>query len=499
MTAQAIVPFMIFVPFAAAFLIPPFGKKFRRSGDAISCFSAAVTTMLSLYLAHHIILSKVIVHKPFGWQSQCGIALVVDGLSALLLITMNAVALVVSVYSIGYLGTYTDRWKFSSLFMLLLGGINGVLVSGDIFTLYVFLEVGAIAGYFLVAFGIAPDGLEAAFKYAVMGAIASAFMLLGIALIYASTSTLSIYGISTALSAVHETQGIKFALVLFLAALCIKSALVPFHAWLPYAYSAAPSPVSAMLAGVSTKVLGVYTMMRIFFTMFGITPHVSSILIFLGAASMIVASLLAFVQVDMKRLFSYSSISQIGYVALGLGLGTPLSIFAALFHLINHSVFKPLLFLSSGAISGMTGTRTLSKIRGVMSQSPVTGTAALAGSLSICGIPPLGGFWSKLLIIVSCIQAGRPGLGLIAALASALTIAYYFRSLTQVIFGRPLARGKPEAVTFSMGMAMVVLTVACAGTALLLLPNAGNAVLKEASAVLLNGKNYALMVSGLLK
>lgn len=496
----ALIPYMIFIPLSAAFLIPPFGKKFKKAGDLMSCLAAAALVAIALYLATSVALSKVLVYKPHGWHPHFGIALVVDGLSGMMLVAMNIVAFVVSIYSIGYLNTYTDRWKFSSLLMLMLAGVNGVLISGDIFTLYVFLEIAAIAGYFLVAFGIAPDGLEAAFKYAVMGALASAFILLGIALVYAQTSTLNIAGIASAISrAPQDAQVFKFTIVLFLAAFSLKAALVPLHAWLPYAYSSAPAPISAMLAGVSTKVLGIYTIMRIFFTMFGITPQVSGILIALGVASMIVASVLAFVQVDIKRLFAYSSISQIGYVALALGVGTPLAVFGALFHLLNHSVFKPLLFLASGAISNLTGTRSLSKIRGVMKDSPVTGSAALVGSLSICGFPPFGGFWSKLIIILACLQAGRPFLAFTAVVVSMMTIGYYFRSLTQVIFGKPIIRGKEGSVTMSMAIAMIILMVISASMAVLLLPNTGNALLKEAASVVLNGKAYAAMVAEVLK
>jgi len=498
--AAALIPYMIFVPLSAAFLIPPFGKKFKNTGDLISCLSTAALAAMALCLAYSVAFAKVLVYKPCGWQPHFGIALVVDGLSGMMLVAMNIVAFVVSIYSIGYLDTYTDRWKFSSLLMLMLAGVNGVLISGDIFTLYVFLEIAAISGYFLVAFGIAPDGLEAAFKYAVMGALASTFVLLSIALIYAQTSTLNIAEISILLSqGLQGEQVLKFAGALLLAAFGIKAALVPFHAWLPSAYSSAPAPISAMLAGVSTKVLGVYTIMRIFFAMFAPTPQISAILITLGTLSMIVASILAFMQVDIKRLFAYSSISQIGYVVMALGVGTPLAVFGALFHLLNHSAFKPLLFLASGAISRITGTRNMGKIKGIMKDSPVTGTATLIGSLSICGVPPFGGFWSKLIIIIACIQAHRPILAFTAAAISVMTLAYYFRSLTQVIFGKPTVRGKREVVTLSMGIAMIIFIVISASMALLLLPNIGNAVIKEATSVVLNGKAYAAMVAGVLK
>jgi multicomponent Na+:H+ antiporter subunit D len=411
------------------------------------------------------------------------------------------VAFMIALFSRDYVKKYTDTWKFFSLFMLMLSGINGVLVSGDIFNLYVFLEIAAVAGYFLVAFGTEADELEASFKYAVMGTVASAFILMGIGLLYSYTSTLNMADMSIALSQSTGGQLVKFVSVLFLMGFGLKAALSPFHTWLPYAHSAAPAPISAMLSGISIKVLGIYALARIFFNVFGMTAPVYAILIALGVISMIVGSVLAFGQKDIKRLFAYSSISQVGYIALGLGVGTPLAVLGALFHLLNHSVFKSLLFLNSGAIENDTGTRDLSKIRDVMKRTPLTGATSLVASLSICGVPPFGGFWSKLIIIFACIQARRPGLAFVAVAVSMLTLAYYFRALTPALFSKDdkdiVPSGRPP--TFGMAVPMLILAILCVITGLMLIPGPGQALLKNAGLVLTSGTSHTYTILGALR
>ena len=499
-----IIPYLLVVPLASAFLIPVTGKRMKGSPAILAAAASFLLAVLSYIIAAAVITHKILVYKVGNWMPPAGISLVVDSLSALILVTVNTVAFLVAVYCIDYMKKYTDTWKFYALFCLMIAGMNGVLIAGDIFNLYVFLEIAAIAGYFLVAFGIDSEGLEAAFKYAVMGAVASVFIFLGIGFLYSATSTLNMADMASFLAVNNQPGALVFVSVLFLMGFGLKAALTPFHAWLPYAHSSAPAPVSAMLSGVSIKVLGIYALARIFFNVLGLTPAISWILITLAVLSMAVGGILAFGQSDIKRLFAYSSISQIGYIALGLGVGTPLAIFGAIFHLLNHSIFKSLLFLNSGSIEDISGTRDLDKISGIISKAPVTGYTNLIAAFSICGMPPLGGFWSKLIIILACIQAGRPILALIAAVISILTLAYYFRALTPVLFGK--ARDEsPKAVNrvaWSMGIPMVILAVLSVISVLVIVPSGGNnanILLKDAVSVLANGKNYAIAVVGALK
>ncbi len=499
---MSLVPYVEIIPLTAAFLIPLVGKKIKVAGEILSGAATFSLLAVSLLIASSVITHKVLIYKVGNWMPPGGIAMVVDSLSAFMLVTVNIVAFLAAVYSMDYIKKFTDTWKFYSLFMLMLSGINGVLIAGDIFNLYVMLEIAAISGYFLVAFGTGAKELEAAFKYAVMGIVASAFILLGIAFLYSYTSTLNMADMASVLALKEPARIMQFVTVLFIMGFGLKAALVPFHAWLPYAHSSASAPISAMLSGVSIKVLGLYARARILFNVFGMSPAVSSILIVLAVISMLAGSVLAFGQSDIKRLFAYSSISQIGYIALGLAIATPLSLLGALFHLFNHSLCKSLLFLNSGSIERITGTRDMNKMSGVLSEAPVTGYTGLVGAFSICGMPPLGGFWSKLIIILACLQANHPALAFIAILTSILTLAYYFKALGPLLFGRgkkehPISAGKK--ISFAMGAPVVILAFLSIAAVIMLLPNPANVLLKDAVAILANGKDYAGNIIGAFK
>jgi len=503
------VPYLVIVPLAAGFFIPVLGKKIKPLGGIVAVAAMAALFLLSVSAAYLIRIDKVLIYNVGRWPGPVGISMVVDGLSCFMLLIVNTVALLVSVYAVEYVKRYTDIWKFFSLFMLMVAGMNGVLVSGDLFNLYVFLEVAAIAAYSLVAFGTGAEELEAAFKYAVMGAVGSSFIVLGIAFVYSSASTLNMADIAVALSDPGSARTVLFASVLFLMGFGLKAALAPFHAWLPDAHSSAPTPVSAMLSGLLIKVLGVYAITRIFFNVFGISAKLSMILISLAVISMVVASFMAFGQTDLKRLLAYSTISQVGYIILGLGVGTPLAMMGALFHLFNHSIFKPLLFLNAGTVEDVGGTRDLNKMPGILARSPLAGYTNLIGSLSICGIPPLGGFWSKIIIIFACIQADRPVLAFVAAAVSILTLGYYFKAVTPVLFGAAAQSGpsggeaavrvKKKRLKLAFALPLVIFALLSIFSVLLLVPGVGRQFLGDALAVLTAGKGYAAILTGLVK
>lgn len=495
-----LIQFFVIVPLAAAFFIPIIGKRMKALPGAISIASTLFLAALSGLIAYLITMQKILTYNVGEWAAPAGISMVVDGLSAFILVIVNVIAFLVALYSVGYIGKYTDTWKFFTLFMLMIAGMNGVLISGDLFNLYVCLEIAAIAAYSLVAFGVKAEELEAAFKYAVMGAVGSSFMLLGMALLYGYASTLNMADMASVIAAKGASKIIPFVSALFLMGFGLKAALVPFHAWLPDAHTCAPTPISAMLSGLLIKVLGIYVLSRVFFNVFGMSAQVSTVLIALAVISMVMASILAFGQYDIKRLFAYSSISQVGYIALGLGVGTPLSIIGALFHLFNHSIFKTLLFLNAGAVEDAAGTRDLRRMPGILKKSPVIGYTNLIGSMSICGIPPLGGFWSKLIIIFACIQAGRPILSFVAITVSILTLGYYFKAVTPILFGAKESRqGAGVAIKRTpvlIAIPMIILAILSIFAVLILLPNIGRTFLGNAAAVLIRGKEYAVLAMG---
>ena len=484
---------------AAAFLIALLGKKVKHAPDLIAGLSALWLLFLAFNCAKATGLHKILVYKVGGWLPPLGILLVADGLTGFMLLVVSLVVFLACVYSISYMRSYTDTWKFYCLFMYMLAGMNGVIISGDLYNLYVFLEVASIAGYALVAFGVRLEDLEASFKYTIMGALASIFILLGIALLYSYASTLNMADLALVLSGGQKGLLISFVSVLFLAGFGLKAALVPFHAWLPDAHSSAPSPVSAVLSGVFIKTLGIYALARVFFCVLGVSQKVLLVMMITGLLSMVIGAFLAIAQNDIKRMFAYSSISQVGYIIFALGIGTPLALLGGVFHLVNHTLFKSLLFLNAGAIEQATGTRDLKKLGGLNSKLPITGSTALIGSMSISGIPPLGGFWSKLIIILAAVQAGYFGFAVVAVLVSVVTLVYYLKFQTFAFFGpMDAAREKVREVSFTMKSAMVILALLCVFSGLLLLPHL-EGFLESAANVLVSGINYGGAVFAAVK
>ncbi|MDD5428738.1 MAG: proton-conducting transporter membrane subunit [Candidatus Omnitrophica bacterium] len=486
--------YFIAMPLAAAFLTPLFAKRMKRAADAIACVSTLSLFALSCGIAVFVINHKTASYDVGNWVPPFGIELVVDAFSAFMLVVANMIGFFVALYSVGYIKTYTDKWKYYTLFMLMMAGVNGLLITSDIFNMFVFLEIASISAYALVAFGTEPRSLEASFKYAVMGAVASSFILLGIAFLYGFASTVNMNDLAQVIASKGQVKLLSFVSILFLMGFGLKAAAVPFHAWLPDAYSSSPATIPAVSSGVLIKTLGVYAIVRIFFNIFGATAAVSSVLIILAVLSMLVGAFLAFGQTNIRRLFGYSSISQVGYILLGFGIGTPLAIAGSLLHLFNHSVAKSSLFLNSGIAENAMHSNDLTRLSGILKKRPVSGYSMLAGAFSICGVPPFGGFWSKLMIILACVHAGRPGLASIAVFASILTLAYYIKALTPAIFGKentePMTQHeiKPNA---AMNIAVIALTVIVILGGLALLPGPANNLLNNAAAIIVKGTSFA--------
>ena len=492
---QYLLPVLVALPLGGAFLIQLL-KKFSKSiSDIIANFALFAQVVLTFSFLN----SSVLVYAVGGWTPikgiPIGIYLVLDGLSLLLLIIIGVIGLFALIYSISYMKKFTSKPLYYTLFLLMIAGMNGVVLSGDLFNLYVFLEIAAIASYSLVAFGTEADELEAAFKYQVMGTVASAFILLGIIIIYSITGTLNLADIGRVLQGDVAQGPLVLAGILFLVGFGLKGAMVPFHARLPDAHPAAPAPISAMLSGVLIKSIGIYALIRIMFNVIGVTPMFSTVMLYISAISMTTGAFLAFAQWDFKRLLAYSSISQMGYVMLGIWLMTPLGILGGLLHMVNHSVFKSLLFLNSGAVVYAKGSRQLKRLGGLNQKMPVTGCTSFIASMSIAGLPPFSGFWSKLIIIMACIQAHHLPLAVLAVIVSVMTLVYFLKVQKCAFFGelRQTLRDIKE-VPFAMCFSMIVLAILCTTMGGLLLPGVKELFIEPAVNALLNGKEYIHLV-----
>lgn len=519
-----LIPLFVILPLGGAFINSLIGKKIKWIPDLLVNFTTLCLLVSSVFSIIAVSKYGVLVYKVGSWAPPVGIAMVMDGLASFMLLTVNLIAFLVTVYSVSYMERYTAKWSFYTLFLLMLAGMNGVIITGDLFNLFVFLEIASVASYALVAFGTGHEELEASFKYLVMSTVGSLFLLLGIVFMYSYTSTLNMADMALILMQKGTGKITLFVSTLFVMGFGLKAALVPFHAWLPDAHPSAPAPISAMLSGVLIKSLGVYTIARVFYNVFGMNKEFADILLFIGTLSMIVGALLAMGQWDFKRLLAYSSISQVGYIILGIGLGTPLGILGALFHLFNHSIFKSLLFLNSGAVEYAVGTRDMRLLGGLREKMPITGGTSLIASMSIAGVPPLNGFFSKLIIIFAAVQAGYIGYAFWAALVSVLTLAYFMSVQKNIFFGAPSpallgghltqnSTGKTSEVSPTkitrwndikeppafMGLSVIILAMICVLGGLLLIPSLSQNFLKVATDALVAGRDYAGAVFGSLK
>jgi len=499
-------PLFIAVPLVVAFLLPAFGEKGK---SAATVLANLVTVSLLVFAVASI--GKTEVYEIGKWSIPLGINLVLDGLSSLLLLAISVVSAAAMLFSVRYMERYTAKIKYLSLFLLMVAGMNGVVLSGDIFNLFVFLEIASIASYALVGFGCEHEELEASFKYMVLGTIASILILFAVALVYGNTGTLNMAYISKAIQDSGLNAGLKFALALFIVGFGLKAALVPFHAWLPDAHPSAPAPISAMLSGVLIKSLGVYSLVRIVFNVFGVSVSVSWVLVALGVLSMVIGVFLAVGQWDFKRLLAYHSISQMGYVILGIGIGAlilarngkiewaALAILGGLFHLVNHAIFKSLLFLTSGSVEMSTGTRQLKELGGLVERLPFTRATCTVASASIAGIPPFNGFWSKLILVVAAVQAGFLYLAAVTVIVSLVTLISFLKIQRYVFLGElPENLQQVKENKGSMLVAMISLACLCVLMGLLVLvPGLKHVILDPAVQVLTDGLKYSADVMGM--
>jgi multicomponent Na+:H+ antiporter subunit D len=509
-----LIPLFVVIPLLAAFLIMILGRFFSRINKYIASLILLILVCLSFY-SFIGLDGGVLFYKVGGWEPDgsipIGIYMVLDSFSIIVLCIINLIGFLSAFYSFSYIERYTAGNYFYALFCLMIAGMNGVVLSGDIFNIFVFLEISVISSYALVAFGVEKTELEASFKYQVLGGIASFLILFGIGFIYWKAKTLNIADIREVFHSGYDKTYYLFVQILILSGFGLKAAIIPFHAWLPDAHSSAPSPISAMLSGVLIKAAGIYVILRLFFNMFALAEGMSVLITILGTLSMVIGVFLAIGQWDIKRLLAYHSISQMGYVVMAAGMGliltgrgekpevAGLAIAGAIFHLANHAAFKGLLFLNAGAIEFRTGTRDLRKMGGLSKSMPVTSATSFIASMSISGIPPFNGFFSKLVIIVAAVMAKFYLLAALAVVVSIITLASFLKFQRYAFYDKPEypKEPKPREVPFPMVFSMSVLGIICLLLSLLIFPGIRESVLSPAIDILTDPLKYSTTILGI--
>ncbi len=440
----------IILPIASAIIIAIIGK-FTESKELLGTINSLMILIATYFATENFVTilntGVPIVASYDAFLPPIGSCLEIDLLSAFFAMLFTFIGLCVSIYSIGYM----EREEIRNYFMLLsilVASLVGVVYAGDFFTLFVFYEMLGVSAYILVAFYKNEEAIEAAVKYFIMGAAGSALILYGLALTYGLTGTLNMALVMKIMSNAQLSYELYPILILFLIGFGVKAAIFPMHSWLPDAHPAAPSGISAMLSGVVIKA-GLYAMFRTLFILFyGKNAlqgyfwdlHISLIFAVIAVLTVTIPNFIALVQRDIKRTLAYSSIYNMGIVFAGIAVGTKLAIAAALFHILNHAVAKALLFMNSGAFITEAKTRGISELRGIGKKMPVSGLTFVTGSLSLAGLPPLAGFYSKFLVIWAALLAIFDGniVGYIIAIALAVnavvSLGYYFGALVRNIW-----------------------------------------------------------------
>ncbi|WXG43366.1 MAG: proton-conducting transporter membrane subunit [Promethearchaeati archaeon SRVP18_Atabeyarchaeia-1] len=445
--------------------------KIRRVPEALSFIGLGATFASVLYLLYRSASQVLTYSYVFGPPS--GAMLEADLASLFMAALISGLGFVVTIYSIGYMKHDTGLPKYYSLLQLLVTGMTGVVFAGDLFTLFVFFEMMAICSYVLVAFRKSEwEPVEAGMKYLFMGALGSTTVLYAISFLYGITGTLNIGMIGTQLRSGLVTPGVvsigTLLIVLLIGGFGVKAAIVPMHTWLIDAHPAAPSGISSMLSGVVIET-ALFALIRILFVDFPYATFDWRPLIgFIAIITMIVASISALMQTDLKRLLAYSSILNIGFILIGFAVVTSsnnLGPTASFFQILNHAIAKGLLFLCAGAFLHAAGTRDLGQLSGIGKKMPWTALAFGIGAFAIAGVPPLNGFYSKILLLWSAAQLGGLigySLLIFGLFSSAIAIYFYLRIVQTIAFGEPsrkLSDVKEAPRTMLFGM--LVLAALC--------------------------------------
>ena len=496
--------------FLGAFLIVIFGKN-RTVRNAVGFLATAVPLCLLITLVKPVMMGGDIIAYWMGGRVPAGgyaigIALEVDALSLFFGLLVATAVFAAMLYSFSYMSHDDNEPQYYTLFLMLCGGVMGLVLSGDLFNMFIMVEILTFAAVALTAFRNSVFGaLEAAFKYLVVGSIGSSCILAGTIMLYAQAHTLNFAQLSAMIPG-NLNLATTVAYALLFIGFCTKAFLVPFHPLAADAHGAAPAPVSVLISGVLTK-SGLYGIIRLTYILFR-TMNLGTVqfwLVFLGSVSMFVCVTMALAQHDFKRLLAFHSISQIGYVLTAAGLATALGVSAGLYHAMNHTLFKGLLFLCAGAVLHETGTTDLDKLGGLSKKMPHTTVLFLVGAFSISGIPPFNGFASKWLIYQAAyqkgVESGNIGFLLVTIcclVTSTLTLASFVKVTQSVFFGQlPKEYENVREVSFGMRLAMGLLALLCIVTGLF--PGLVTTFLTEPAARAVFGANHyinAMMGAG---
>lgn len=437
------------------------------AASAVSYASLAIAVLLALRVAEGGAISYAI----GSWQPPIGIEYRVDALSAFMLVAVSLTAALVAPHArrIVSAEVAADRvYLLYAMYCLCLAGLLGMAITGDAFNLFVFLEISSLAMYVLIALGPRRRALLAAFQYMLLGTVGATFYVIGVGFLYLMTGTLNLVDMAERLQAVEDLRPVLAALAFITVGIGLKLALFPLHQWLPNAYAFSPSMASTFIAATATKV-SVYVLLRYYFMVFDPAAlfdrlPTRELFLALSVAAMVTASLVAVFEQDVKRLFAYSSVAQIGYITLGIGVDNVDSLTGSIAHLLNHGVTKGAIFALLGgvALRSAGGAMSVQSLAGLGARMPLTALGLVIAGLSLIGVPGTAGFVTKWYLVIGAIDAGLWWV-VAAILASSLIAAVYVWRVVEIAYLRPVpAGGRREEAPLSMlvgALGLVALSV----------------------------------------
>lgn len=452
--AQHLPALQVVLPLISA----PLAVLLRRGGLAFAIVTVAAWAAFAIAIAlwFQVDAGGTISYHIGSWQPPWGIEYRVDRLSSFVLVLVSGIATVVLPYSRASIEREIPRdshYLFYAMVGLCLTGLLGITITGDAFNLFVFLEISSLSTYVLIALGRDRRALTASYQYLIMGSIGATFIVIAIGLLYLMTGTLNLADMANKLAAINSTRPVLAALAFFTVGVSLKAAIFPLHQWLPNAYTYAPSAVTALLAATATKV-SLYALIRFYFTIFGESLvfeklPLPEIMLVLSLFAMLGANFIAIFQTNLKRLFAYSSVGQIGYITLGLSFDSVHGLAASIMHLVNHGIAKGAIFLLIGGIAatltvrqGVSPAPTFERLAGLSRQMPITCFGLVIGGFSLIGVPGTAGFISKWYLILAAIEKDQWWLVGAILVSSLLALAYVWRFVEVAYFREPPA-GRP--------------------------------------------------------
>lgn len=427
----------------------------RRLAWGAAALGSLAALGISLRLLSTTTASGPLSYAIGDWAPPWGIEYRIDVVNAWVLVVVSTIAVAVASFARASVEREVDERRiplFYAAYLLCLSGLLGIAATGDVFNVFVFLEISSLSAYALISLGRDRRALTSAFRYLIMGSVGATFIVIGIGLLYATTGTLNMADLSEILPQVWDARTVKVAYGFLAVGFCLKLALFPLHLWLPNAYAYAPSAVTAFMAATATKV-AVYMLLRFFLTIFGPAfsfdvMELDRLLLLLALAAIVAMSLVAIFQTNVKRLLAYSSVAQIGYMILGLSFASVTGLTATLLHLFNHALMKAALFMALGCVVYRIGSVRIEAMAGLGRRMPLTTAAFVVGGLSLVGVPLTVGFVSKWYLILGALERGWWPVAVVVLIASVMALAYVWRVVEVAYFRSPAseeALGEGEA------------------------------------------------------